>query len=263
VNAPEQPVREEDLHAYLDGQLDPSKLPAVEQYLDANADEAQRIAEYATMRAALRDALALRAAEPLPAKLNLSWLIEASVVRRRTPWRMMAAGVLLLAVGGASGWLLRGGPPASRDATAIALLEQQALATHVVYAADRRHPIEVGASESDHLAQWLSNRLNRRVAPPDLSAMGYHLIGGRLLATEHGGTAALFMYENDAKTRLSVVLRPMAPDLWSRQTEMTSGSVNLCAWIENGLGYAVVGSLPDNELDRASEYIRGGLAARG
>ena len=45
------------------------------------------------------------------------------------------------------------------------------------------HPIEVAATERDHLAQWLSNRLSRSVTPPALDALGYRLIGGRLLAT--------------------------------------------------------------------------------
>jgi anti-sigma factor RsiW len=53
----------------------------------------------------------------------------------------------------------------------------------------------------DHLAQWLSNRQNRPVSPPDLSGFSYRLIGGRLLATEQGNPAALFMYEDIAGQR--------------------------------------------------------------
>jgi anti-sigma factor RsiW len=263
VTGSPQPIPEEDLHAYVDGQLDPSGRAAVERYLAADPEEAQRISAYSAQREALRAALASRAAGPLPPELDLSRLIEARLTRRQASWRPAVATVLLLALGGASGWLLNADPFASRNTLAMSVLQQQALATHVVYAADRRHPIEVGASEREHLAQWLSNRLARRVAPPDLSVIGYHLIGGRLLATERGSAAALFMYENDAHTRLSVVLRPMAPELRSPQKERTSGAVNLCAWIENGIGYAVVATLPDSELDRASEYIRTGTAAGG
>jgi anti-sigma factor RsiW len=32
--------------------------------------------------------------------------------------------------------------------------------------------------------------------------------------------------------------------------------VNGCAWIANGLGYAVVAALPDEELDRVADYMR-------
>ncbi len=257
------PISEEDLHAYVDEQLEPSRRADIERYLAARPEEARRVAAYAAQRDALHAAFASRAAGPLPPELNLSRLIEARLVRRRASWRMAAAAVLLLALGGAGGWLLHATPFASRNTLAMSVLQQQAMASHMVYAADRRHPIEVGADERDHLTQWLSNRLDRRAAPPDLTAIGYHLIGGRLLATERGGAAALFMYENDVHTRLSVVLRPMAPELRAPQMEMTRGTVNLCAWIENGLGYAVVATLPDNELDRASDYIRKETAFHG
>jgi anti-sigma factor RsiW len=86
--------------------------------------------------------------------------------------------------------------PRAPDHTELAmtLLAQEAVASHAAYAADRGHPIEVPDSEKPELAQWLSDRLKRTVAPRDLSAVGYHLIGGRLLVTERGGAAALLMY---------------------------------------------------------------------
>jgi anti-sigma factor RsiW len=65
--------------------------------------------------------------------------------------------------------LLRGPRAPERNELAMALLEQEAVASHVVYAADRGHPIEVPGSEKSELAQWLSDRLKRTVAPPDLS----------------------------------------------------------------------------------------------
>lgn len=254
MNGLERPIAEEDLHAYVDRQLPPERGPAVERYLEDNPEEARRIAAYAAQREALRAAFAIRGAEPLPPQLNMVRLIEARLRRRRAPWRMAAAVALALGAGGAGGWLLHA--PPNRNTSALLTLEQQAMASHIVYAADRRHPIEVGAGERDHLAQWLSNRLERKVAPPHLASIGYRLIGGRLLTTERGGAAALFMYENEAGTRLSLVLRPMAAGLKVPQAEASRGEVNLCAWIASGLGYAVVAALPDSELDRASQRIR-------
>ena len=138
----------------------------------------------------------------------------------------------------------------------MSLLEQKGLATHLVYAADRRHPIEVGAAERDHLAQWLSNRLSRKVSPPLLDALGYRLIGGRLLATEQGGAAALFMYEDAQGRRLSLVLRPTTRDLPAARADIRRGTVNGCARIANGMGYAVIASQPDDELDRVADQAR-------
>jgi anti-sigma factor RsiW len=93
------------------------------------------------------------------------------------------------------GWRLAGALHAKPRPLSAGDVELQglAIASHLVYGTDRRHPIEVAASEPDYLAQWLSNRLNRTVMPPDLSRFGYTLIGGRLLATEQGNAAALFI----------------------------------------------------------------------
>ena len=68
-------------------------------------------------------------------------------------------------------------------------------------------------------------------APPELDALGYRLIGGRLLATERGGAAALFMYEDARGQRLTLVLRPMARGLHAARADMNAGGLNGCAWI--------------------------------
>ena len=255
MSGSELPIAEEDLHAFVDGQLAPSRRGEVQRYLDANPQEARRVAAWSAQREALRDALAPYAVAPLPPGLNLSRLIEARLRPRRTIWLTAASVVLALAVGGTAGWIVHAPTGPTRTALAMSLLEQLGLASHVVYAADKRHPIEVPATERDHLAQWLSNRLSRGVAPPALDALGYRLIGGRLLATEHGGAAALFMYEDAHGQRLSLVLRPMARDLRAARADMREGAVNGCAWIADGIGYAVVAALPDDELDSVADLV--------
>ncbi len=250
------PIAEEDLHAYVDGQLAPLRRAEVQRYLDANPREARRVAAWTAQREALRDILALHSAAPLPPDLNLSRMIEQRLRPRRRVWLTAASVLLALAVGGAGGWMLRAPSVPMRDAVAMSLLEQQALTSHAVYAADKRHPIEVTAAERDHLAQWLSNRLSRSVAPPALDGLGYRLIGGRLLATEHGGAAALFIYEDTHGQRVSLVLRPMARDLRTARSDMRKGAMNGCAWIADGMGYAVVASLPDDELELVADQVR-------
>ena len=256
MSGAQPPIAEADLHGFVDGQLPLARLAAVQRYLSGNEQEARRVAAWTAQRGALRQAFALDAEAPLPPRLDLSRLIEDQLRRRRTSWMIAASVMLALALGGAGGWLLHRPSTPDRDTLALALLEQQGLATHMVYAADKQHPIEVAASERDHLARWLSNRLNRKVAPPNLVELGYRLIGGRLLATEHGGAAALFMYEDAQGRRLSLVLRPMASDLHAARTDMSASGVNGCAWIAGGLGYAVVAALPDEELDRVANRVR-------
>ena len=72
---------------------------------------------------------------------------------------------------------------------------QRADVAYAVYTPEQRHPVEVAASEEEHLISWLSKRLNRPLSVPSLQEYGYSLVGGRLLPGE-AGPAAQFMYEN-------------------------------------------------------------------
>jgi anti-sigma factor RsiW len=118
---------------------------------------------------------------------------------------------------------------------------------------DNRHPIEVRADQKDHLSTW--NRLCRVVTPPDLETLNSHLIGGRLLATEHGGAAAPFIYENSQGQRLGLVLRPMSPELRTSASDMRLRTLNGCTWT-NSLGYEVVAVLPHAELDVVAGFLQ-------
>lgn len=255
MTAADRPISEDELHGYVDGRLETARRQEVERYLDAQPELSRRVAAYRAQRDDLRAALASRAAEPIPLELNLSRLLEARLRPRHGWWKVAASMLLCLGLGGAAGWYFGLPPKTERTAVAVSLLQQQAMATHTIYATDKRHPIEVAATERDHLIQWLSNRLHRNVAPPDLTASGYRLLGGRLLATEHGGAAALFVYDDAQGNRLSVVMRPMAPEMRAPHADIAQGAVNGCSWIDKGMGYAVVAAASDEALDRIAERI--------
>ena len=160
---------------------------------------------FSDQRDLLRKALAPIADEPLPPQLNLSRIIEN---RRRRPspvWWAVAA-MLMLSIGGLGGWVMRGSLQASPGG--LAALAQEAAYSYSVYAPDRVRPVEMRASDSAQLVQWVSNRLKQPVTLPDLTGSGYRLMGGRLIATSHG-PAAMFMYDDDRGNRLVVLTRPM------------------------------------------------------
>jgi anti-sigma factor RsiW len=249
------PIGEDDLHAYLDGQLPAERRLAVERHLEEHPDAARKLADYRVQREAIRAAFAARSAEPLPPDLSLARIIAERGRRPWKSWLVAASVVLALVLGVAGGWLLRGLPEPGAAQRAMALLGQEALASHAVYAVDVRHPVEVPGSEAPHLQQWLSNRLDRSIVAPDLSVLGYRLIGGRLLATEHGGAAALLMYDDASHQRISVLLRPMARTLNASKNMLQQDGVNGCAWIANGLGVAVVAAIPKSDIQRVVKQI--------
>lgn len=242
-------ISEEDLHAYVDGRLDPERRAVVEAYLREAPDAAARVAEDIAQRRALRAALGPIAAEPLPPSLNLSRLVEERLGRRRFPWLAIAASVLALLVGGGGGWLLKPLP------TGMQALVQEAGASYAVFVPDVNRPVELWADQKALLTRWISRRLDRPIVPPDLSAQGYHLLGGRLLASPHGA-AALFVYENEGKTRLTLYVRPMKVDETVPMRLVDAKGGDGCAWIEHGMGYMVMAAEPYDQLVRLSDEVR-------
>ncbi|MCB8875656.1 anti-sigma factor family protein [Acidisoma silvae] len=250
-----RPILEDDLNAYVDGALDDARRAEVQAHLETHADSAARVAAYIRQRAALRAALAPVAAEPIPPELSLRHLLEARRPDRRVPWRMAAAAVVLLALGGAGGWSLRGPAPGQMMQHGIAGLAQEAAYTYDVYGADQAHPVEFKAEDKAQLVDWISSRLQRSIAVPDLTAAGYRFMGGRLVATPFG-PAGLLMYDNGQGVRLGMLVRPMTIDKSARMAEHSNGAVNGYAWADQGLGYSLVGSTSPDILHPLANEMR-------
>lgn len=250
MTGPGRPIAEEDLHAYVDGLLDAERRAAVERYLQSNAEAAERVAAYAAQRQELRVALAVRARDPIPPNLNLARLLEERLRRRRTPWRAAAAILLAVGLGAGAGWFVGQRPP-----TGAAAIAREAAMSYAVYAADKRRPVEVWATQKEDLTRWLSNRLNRPVSPPDLSSLQYQLLGGRLVATSHG-PAALFMYENPRGVRLAIYVRPMSGGETTPIRATDVNDVDGCTWIERGIGYSLMAAEPYDKLEELARLAR-------
>ncbi|MGH7043358.1 MAG: anti-sigma factor family protein [Acetobacteraceae bacterium] len=247
------PIGEDDLHAYVDGFLDPERRATVERYLADHPDAAARIAGWQAGGQALREALAWKAQEPVPARLNVARLAEARMTRRWTPWRIAAGIVLAFVLGSGSGWLARGGPEAPAGMMSVGM---EAAAAYRVFATDHMHPVEFGADQKARLVSWVSQRLGRPVSPPDLSGSGYRLMGGRLLATRDG-PACQFLYQDRQGTRITLFVRPMRKGGMNAQMRPvhmmdTAGFV----WVRDGLGVSLLADKPMPVLHELSNQVR-------
>lgn len=248
-----RPITEDDLHAFVDQTLDVRRKEEIAAYLDAHPDIAGRVAAYSRQRKLLKAGYAPIADEPIPPQLNLSRIIE----RQRRPsiasrWMAAAAAIILLCMGGAGGWFLRN---MTQPPEGIAALVEEASASYAVYAPDHQRPIEIKASDRDALVNWTTERLGRAVAIPDLSASGFRLMGGRVVATSHG-PAAMFMYDDDQGTRLVILARRMAVDQNMPMARQANGSLNGYAWADKGLGFSLVGPASPQRLHPLADEAR-------
>jgi len=247
-----RPITEDDLHGYVDGVLEPERVADVAAYLEDHPDMNRRVAAFSDQRDLLRRALAPIAEEAVPSQLDLAGMIRSRQRRASPVWWAIAA-MLLLSIGGLGGWVMRGSLQTSP--AGLAALAQEAADSYHVYAPDRVRPVEMRASDSAQLVQWMSNRLKQQVKLPDLTGSGYRLMGGRLIATSHG-PAAMFMYDDDHGDRLVVLTRPMASEHSAPMAPHSGGDVAGFAWADGGMGYSLMGQAAADTLKPIANEIR-------
>ncbi len=249
-------IGEDELPARIDGRLPAERAEAVDRYLAAHPEARQRWSQYAAQRQALRAAFA-QAGGPIPARLRVADVLAEQRRRRRGQLARIAAAVGFLLLGGVGGWTARdifSALVSSGSAALASSVFDDAIAAHRTFSVETRHPVEVGAGEEAHLVQWLSKRLGHRLIAPDLTALGFRLMGGRLLPAD-SGPAAWLMYEDGKGTRLSCYY------LSANRAEETEfqfreqNGIDAFYWVDDGLAYAIAGNADRSLLLKVAEIV--------
>ncbi len=238
---PDLGVRDEDLHALVDGQLDPARLTEVLSWLQAHPDDAARVAQWQRQRLQLRQLHRSLETGAIPASMTRTVLRDAT--QRRPIWQQAVAAVLLLSLGLMSGRLWS---TANHEITVAAgepRFVRDAVIAHAVFVPEVRHPVEVTASDEAHLVQWLTRRLGAPVKAPVLLDDGFRLLGGRLLPGIEAPRAQ-FMYEDAKGRRLTLYVTVLDKNKTTTPQEAAfrsvhEGSVESFYWVEGRLGYAL------------------------
>ena len=239
-------MKDEQLHAYVDGAASEEDRRAVEAAAARDPDLAARLRAYAEQNRVLHEAFDAVLNEPhslrVPMAPAWSW----------NRWGGMAATLLL---GVACGFFARGWLTASASVPVIA---REAVLAHAAYVPEVRHPVEVAASEESHLVAWLSKRLSTPIKAPSLVTAGYHLLGGRLLPPTHPNDPApmaLLMYENAQGRRLSLLVKRESTNTETAFRFSEDGATRVFYWIDGPLGYALAGDLPKDELQTIARLV--------
>lgn len=126
---------------------------------------------------------------------------------------------------------------------------------HRVYASTaRRHLVEVGADELDHIQDWLTKMLGREIVAPDLTAFGVTFAGARLLGINDKPVAQLVYLDADDQP-LALCIIPSSGAAKS-PTSSTNGELNVVDWRDGRHGYAVVGWSDPDLLATLTEAIQ-------
>lgn len=252
-----------ELHAYADGRLPPEERARVEAFLAADAGQAADIAHWQRQNEAIAALFAPAGNEPVPERLRPATLLRRRAANSNTRWTQVAAAMVLVVLGGTLGWV--GRDVVTPTEAASAALIQSAVTAHSLYVKENRHAVEVVADDREHLVTWLSNRVTQPVTPPDLSAEGFNLVGGRLLppvASTGTGPAALLMYESAAADRLTVYVTSALPGGTTASEFTTVAALDAFYWANDRITCTVVGDLPDAQMQVVARKIYQQLSLR-
>lgn len=258
------------LHACVDGRMPADEAQA--HRTQADADTRETLDAWTAQRAAVRGLHAEVLDAPVPAAMR-EVAMRASQARgnaaNQVRWAGMAASVVC-AFG--LGWVLHGlssaqpGAAVAQSAAQTQFVRAAGFA-HAVYLPEKKHPVEVGAAEQEHLVQWLSKRLGRPLRVPNLSTQGFALVGGRLLPGD-GSARAQFMFEDAQGQRLTLYVGGIStpsqhPELAQTrfQFESQQGTQSFY-WFDHDFGYALSGPLGREPLLALATRVYQQLEAR-
>lgn len=263
------PLTDDELHAFVDGLLKPVARQAIEERLLHQPDASSRLANWRAQRDALRALHTHLLESPVPQQMR-DVLLRADPANRQTHdwrhWGGIAAGMVLAF---SLGWLSHGSLPGNVETPGMArqgslAFSHQAAMAHLVYSPEIRHAVEVSASEQAHLVQWLSKRLGKPLAVPDLGTQGFQLMGGRLLPGD-AGAHAQFMYQDPNGIRLTLYMGALDTGSIGEAGGETAfrysddGSVPRFYWVDQGFGYALAGHVSREALMKLARVVHSQL----
>jgi len=242
------PITEDELHAYVDGELPDDRKQAVLEWLAAHPEAAAQVAEWRAQAEAIRARYGAIANESVPARLKIERLTQ-----RGRSWTAIAAAATVAAFmfGGLAGWMARGA--SAEPQSGFEVLTSDALDAYKLYVVEVRHPVEVPGEDRAHMTQWLSKRLGANLRVPDLQPIGLKLVGGRLLPGSTGA-AAFYMYETASGERFTIYCaRAGGPDSALRYKDAESNAAFY--FVDKDIAYVVSGPANRTQLEKVTQAI--------
>ena len=216
------PVTEDELHAYIDGELPADRKETVATWLATHPEQAALVAAWRAQAESMRARYGPIVDEPIPERLKLDQVIRSERAQRafvgrygrgrghsgfRRRWRSRLDGARSL----------RRRPDRLRIHRRRGARRLQALR-------GRGAPSGRSARQrAHHMTQWLSKRLGEELRIPDLQSIGLKLVGGRLLPGRPARQRFICM-----KARPANVSRSTAPSRACRKRPCATRVRQLC-----------------------------------
>ena len=240
------------LHGYLDGELDALSAANFERHLETCPDCKQTLAAEQSLQRSIQQAGLY---ERAPESLRMSLLgkskqqpaVRSFPAARVSPWRWLAvAAALLLAV--LIGWrqlqLARG--PSDSQLMAASLVDAH------LRSLQPGHLTDVESTDQHTVKPWFDGRID--FAPPvrDFAGDGFPLLGGRLDAAG-GKTVAALVYSR-RKHIINVFVEKAQPEsYWNGAGE--SQGYRWLAWQRGGFSFCAVSDVASPDLAQLKQLF--------
>jgi len=241
---------DDDLHAYIDGEIEGDARASIEAAIAADPTLAETMALYRADMVQLSSVYAGDPSEPLPSR----WVAMIENDARRTTWRNIGLSALAMAamvalVFGLTIAYRQSVAPASRDIVAEALaVRDNEIGPRTVISV--RSVAEAQAQNSA-----MTKSLAARVKVPDLSRMGYRLVG---IESFDSPSHAFELIYRDASARVFTLYmrRPLGE---TRFDQFAEKGLRICVWQDEQVAMVMAGKMPVAEMQHLASLVYNGV----
>ncbi|MCG7626098.1 anti-sigma factor family protein [Epibacterium sp. Ofav1-8] len=126
---------------------------------------------------------------------------------------------------------------------------------HAVYEGQKRHLVEVSATESDHIETWLGKTVGVEFTTPDLSDFGLTYQGARLLVATGKPVAQLIYTDVDGVVVALCMIAAKEADQLDFASQMING-YQMTSWNRGNAGYVVVTSASKEGVQEIAKNVQ-------
>lgn len=238
-------ITEEELHAYLDGELPDAQRASVEAYLREHPDDARLLEAYRLDGESIARIFS-HVNVAVPAKREVSAMPRRFVFA--FSWRHAAAAVLIFVVGAGAGWFGRqriGDPDTQRFA-------RQAAVAYLLLNGPEGELLPT--SPLDELSRAMSIVLGVRTELHDPSSTGYKIVSARAVSRASGRAVQLVMRSlADDMITFYFEGRPGATETPFRR--IAADGVTALVWEDDDLACAIIGTLEPEKLAEVGRRV--------
>ncbi len=248
-------ILEEDIHAFIDGELDAARAAAVEDAAGRDPVLAHRIASFRADKRLLAEVYGTIAGEALPQEWRAR--VAGRARPRRGSWTTpfaAAAAALVLLLASVTVYRFAVPKPVETATSGEESIVREALAAR----SDALKPREVVKVDGmDAAGRVVADALKLRLKAPDLARMGYRLVSVRVYGDMPGGSSVELVYRGAANRDFALYVRH--PSGAVRFDQYKRDGLRVCIWQDDVLGTVMTGRMSAAEMQRLASLAYTGL----